>query len=322
MADNPVKQLILRGPLMVDIDGQALQADERDFLQHPSVGGIILFERNFQSKSQISDLIAEIKSLRDHPLLVAVDQEGGRVQRFKEGFEALPPLLEIGNLYDQDSEAGLQRAFDLGKRMASELVEVGVDFSFAPVLDRADMKSQIIGDRAFHADPVAICALASRYIDGVHEAGMKATGKHFPGHGGVHGDSHLMQPTDKRSLQTLFQGDMRPYRKLGNKIDAVMTAHIQFSTISKELPTFSWYWLRKILRQELKFKGLIFSDDLIMKGAHSAGSIQQRATLALEAGCDMILVCNDSKAARSVAKHLEKRPPPHQLRLANMVAGS
>lgn len=315
------KKLTLRGALMTDVEGLTLTVQEKIFLQHPSVGAVILFSRNFESREQIASLIKDIKSLRDPALLIAVDQEGGRVQRFKDGFHLLPPLLTIGDRYDEDSEAGLKLAYELGKRMAEELIEVGVDFSFAPVLDCADERSEVIGDRAFHTEPVVITALANRYIEGMHDAGMKATGKHFPGHGGVHGDSHLVQPVDRRSMQTLYRSDMRPYRKLGARLDAVMTAHVQFPKVDDDLPTFSWIWLRKVLRQELGFRGLIFSDDLTMKGAHSAGKIEQRATKALEAGCDMVLVCNSPKDSQKVAKHLESRSAPHQVRLQRMEAG-
>lgn len=319
MAEADKPQRSLRGALMTDIEGVKLTNKERSFLCHPSIGAVILFSRNFESRKQLSGLIADIRSLRDPALLIAVDQEGGRVQRFRDGFHTLPPLLTIGDRYDEDNEAGLQLAYETGKRMAGELIEVGVDFSFAPVLDTADPRSEVIGDRAFHADPIIVTALASRYIDGMHDAGMKATGKHFPGHGGVHGDSHLLLPVDKRSMQTLFMGDMRPYRKLGDKLDAVMTAHIQYPRVTDELPTFSWIWLRKVLRQELNFNGLIFSDDLTMKGANAGGNIQTRAIRALEAGCDMVLVCNDPKAARAVASELEGRASPHQVRLQSMV---
>ena len=293
------------GPLMVDVAGLSLSADEKDFLQLPSIGAVILFSRNFESKAQVSQLISEIKSVRHPALLIAVDQEGGRVQRFKKEFFTLPAVNKFGLLYETEPDRACQQSHIAGKLMAAELIEIGVDFSFAPVLDCANFQSSVIGDRGFHTDPKAICDLAGAFIDGMVSAGMSATGKHFPGHGGVIGDSHHELPVDQRSMQELAERDLLPFRHLANKLGGVMTAHVQYPEVVDELPTFSKYWINQILRQQMGFQGVVFSDDLSMKGAHGAGSPMQRTMMALDAGCDMALICNDPKNAQYVAQHLE-----------------
>ncbi len=240
-----------RGPLMVDVAGLSLTNEERDFLQHPAVGAVILFSRNYDSPSQLKNLVAQIKRIRSPSLLIAVDQEGGRVQRFREHFFTLPPLESLGTDILTNPQQALQRAFNGARLMALELRQYGIDFSFAPVLDIANPSSEVIGNRGFHQQPDCITQLASAYVDGMVSAGMQATGKHFPGHGGVAEDSHLETPTDLHSLETLMRSDLKPYRELGNQLAAVMTAHVAFPNVDQDLPTFSSFWIQKELRQTL-----------------------------------------------------------------------
>lgn len=290
---------IALGSLMLDVEGLELAAADIRRLQDASVGGVILFARNFQSREQVSDLNKEIRQLREPELLIAVDQEGGRVQRFQAGFTQLPPMSAFGRLLDApdaDKTAVLALARNTAQLMAEEVIACGVDFSFAPVLDLAMHEDTVIGDRAFHADPEKLIAIALAFIQGMNAAGMQATGKHFPGHGHVLVDSHLETPVDQRQLSDIEALDMRPFIALKNQLSAVMTAHIDYSDIDKALPTFSSFWLQKILRQQIGFNGLIFSDDLSMHGACIGGNIVERAELALKAGCDMLLVCNDPAA--------------------------
>ena len=293
------------GPLMVDVVGQALDKDDIDLLCHPAVGSVILFKRNYQSRQQISELTKHIKSLRTPELVVAVDQEGGRVQRFQDEFFRLPPAHQFASVYDQKPEQGRQLAQSAGLVMATEIIETGVDFSFAPVLDSADLNSEVIGDRAFHDSPRAIVDLAEAFIKGMNAAGMAATGKHFPGHGGVIEDSHFECPVDHRKLNELESCDLVPYRQLAHQLGGVMTAHVAFPNINGSLPTYSEFWLKQVLREDIGFKGVIFSDDLTMKGALGAGSISERCDLALQAGCDCALICNDPEAARTAAEQLK-----------------
>jgi len=303
---------------MADVSGLVLTAEEKEFLQHPALGAVILFNRNFASPEQLHELVAEIKEIRSPDLLIAVDQEGGRVQRFRDQFVRLPALQELGADIDSSPEQALQRAFNGARLMALELRQYDVDFSFAPVLDIANPQSQIIGDRGFHSLPKHIPALAKAYIDGMKSAGMQATGKHFPGHGGVLEDSHLETPIDRRDLDTLRQQDLIPYQHLGNQIAAIMTAHISFPNVDPDLPTFSSFWIQQVLRKEIGFDGLVFSDDLTMKGAEEGGTPIERADKALAAGCDMILICNDPDNARIVAEHLGDRTQVNQTRLQRM----
>ena len=313
------------GPLMVDVSGAQLSADEAAFLSQPAIGGVILFARNYESREQVAHLIDEIKSIRSPSLLIAVDQEGGRVQRFKHEFFALPAVYRFGQAYQQDPKSARHLCHAAGCLMATELVQVGVDFSFAPVLDCANLNSTVIGDRGFHEQPEIIAALAGAFIDGMSDAGMAATGKHFPGHGGVTADSHFTLPVDGRSLDQIAECDLAPYKKLANTLRGVMTAHIQFPRVDIDPPTFSAFWLNKILRQEIGFSGLIFSDDLSMKGAHVAGNAMdavERTKRALQAGCDMALICNDPKSAARVADELGKSWAANQPRLLAMHAKS
>lgn len=287
------------GAVMLDAEGLSLNDDDIRRLQDPSVGGVILFARNFSNREQVCKLIADIRALREPELLIAVDQEGGRVQRFKEGFTRIPPMAEFGLLYDQageDKSEVLARVRTTGQLMAEELIECGVDFSFAPVLDLGLHDETVIGNRAFHANTDKLITIAAAFIDGMQAAGMQATGKHFPGHGHVLADSHLETPLDTRSLEAIRADDMQPFIALKDKLAAVMTAHIHFPAVDPALPTFSSRWLKEILREEVGFKGLIFSDDLTMHGALVGGNIVDRADLAIKAGCDMVLVCNDHAA--------------------------
>ena len=318
MSDKPLKLPL--GPLMVDVTGTSLSNDDAELLCQPAVGAVILFGRNYQNPLQISKLIEDIKKLRAPSLLVVVDQEGGRVQRFRDGFFRLPAMHSFCNIYDAKPERGMELTETAGYLMAVELLETGLDFSFAPVLDCANPLSEVIGDRGFHEQPSGIVELAGAFIKGMNSAGMAATGKHFPGHGGVTEDSHFDFPVDHRSLSELESCDLIPYRALAQNLGGIMTAHVAFPNIDASLPTFSSYWLNTVLRKEIGFNGLIFSDDLTMKGAHGAGSVLQRTRATLEAGCDMALICNDSAAAFDVARQIGCDFSTDQVRLEAMRA--
>jgi len=290
---------MLLGPIMCDLRGVQLEADEREMLCHPHVGGVILFTRNFESVEQISELTKSIHELRQPRLLIAVDHEGGRVQRFREGFSRLPACAlfsECGTI--NHAEPIAQQA---GWLMAAELLAVGVDLSFAPVLDVGGTISQVIGDRAFHTRPENVSRLARAYMKGMKEAGMAAVGKHFPGHGSVVEDSHVAIPYDKRSLADIRMHDLIPFERMIHAgLPALMPAHVIYPEIDKHPAGFSEFWLKKILRQELEFQGTIFSDDLSMAGAEIMGSYPERAEAALNAGCDMVLACNNQEGALSI----------------------
>ena len=298
---------LTRGALMVSIEGTELNTADESLLGRQSVGGLILFSRNYQSKSQASKLIQAVRRINPN-ILIAVDQEGGRVQRFREGFLSLPALARLGALYREDRSAGLAAAEECGWAMAAELVALGVDFSFAPVLDVYSETSRVIGDRAFSPNPAGLSELALSYVKGMNSAGMAATGKHFPGHGTVDADSHVELPIDRRSLEEITAHDLIPFSALAKSLGGIMPAHVLYPEVDSLCAGFSPLWLKKILRAQLKFSGVIFSDDLTMDAAHSAGSIEERADLALLAGCDMVLVCNDGEAATRVADFLERNP--------------
>ncbi|TQV81398.1 beta-N-acetylhexosaminidase [Exilibacterium tricleocarpae] len=302
---------------MLDIEGTELDAQDRDVLLDPQVGGVIFFARNFVSRAQITALSTEIRALRP-TLLLAVDQEGGRVQRFKEGFTRLPPMQCFHQLHCDDTAAALALARDSGWLMAAELIDSGLDFSFAPVLDADADRCGAIADRAFSADVERVTALAGAFIEGMHEAGMAATGKHFPGHGGVVADSHLELPVDGRSWEALATADLVPFARLADRLDAVMPAHILFSEIDSRPVGFSPIWLQQRLRGELGFTGVIFSDDLSMEGAGAAGGYAERAEAALRAGCDMVLACNNRRGALEVLQHLHNLDWPIPARVATM----
>jgi beta-N-acetylhexosaminidase len=309
MSIKPIRMPL--GPVMLDVSGPALNAEDRHRLRHPRVGGVILFARNYEAPAQLKRLTREIKGLRSPALLVAVDQEGGRVQRFRDGFTRLPPAAAYGEIYDRSPARGLAAAGAGGFVMATELARVGVDISFAPVLDVASETSEVIGDRSLHRTPEGVAILAGALVRGMRRGGLKPVGKHFPGHGGVRGDSHLMLPCDVRAYREVSRCDLLPYRRLAPLLGGVMTAHVLYETVTPELPSYSPFWLRKVLRQRVGFRGLVFSDDLSMAGAGvKADDPAERARRALAAGCDMALVCNDSAAADRILDVLQYRPAP------------
>ena len=276
------------GPVLVDVAGYDLSDHERVRLVHPSVGGVILFARNYRDKAQLLSLCQQIHALRSPHLLIAIDHEGGRVQRCREGFTKLPPMRQLGQWWDRDPVAACQGARAIGFVLASDLRECDVDFSFAPVLDLDWGESGVIGDRAFHANAEAVTALAGALIDGMKEAGMGSCGKHFPGHGWVKADSHVALPEDERSRDEL-EHDIRPFKQL--PLSAVMPAHVVYTKVDFRTAGFSPVW-HAILRDELGFDGAVFSDDLSMAGASTAGDMVARADAAWQAGCDILLVCN------------------------------
>ena len=290
---------------MLDLAGTEVQPAERKLLANKHVGGVILFARNIATRQQVCELVADIRSC-SYSILIAVDQEGGRVQRFKQGFTALPPMQVLGDLIAFNSKQGLELAKGVGWLMASEVLACGLDISFAPVLDVDRGYSSIIGDRAFSDCPNQVILAAKAFISGMNEAGMAATGKHFPGHGGVIADSHLEAPVDNRAMTELEERDLKPFISLSDDLAAVMPAHITFPNIDSSSVGFSKYWLQQILRSEIGFDGVIFSDDLTMKGADVAGSYIEKSEVALDAGCDMILVCNCPEGALEVLAHLQK----------------
>jgi beta-N-acetylhexosaminidase len=308
------------GPVMLDLHGTSLDAEERELLCHPLVGGIILFTRNFESPAQLQALMAEVHALRHPRLLVAVDHEGGRVQRFRNGFSRLPPARIFGQVWDRDHRRGRHLAEMGGWVMASELRAFGVDFSFAPVLDLDLGVSQVIGDRSFHRNAEAVTDLAGAFIQGMRKAGMAATGKHFPGHGAVEADSHVAVPVDDRPFQSILEQDIVPFQRLlADGLAAVMPAHVTYSKVDPLPAGFSPFWLKEVLRRRLGFQGVIFSDDLSMEGASVAGDHVARAEAALAAGCDVALVCNNRKAAVAIIDGLRRQPDPVlHTRLARM----
>ena len=295
------------GPIFVDITGLELSSEEETYLQHPAVGGVVLFARNYQSPQQLQRLCEQIHALRDPALIIAVDHEGGRVQRFLEGFTHLPPMAELGDSYQQDAAAALLQAEQLGFTMASELKHCGVDLSFAPVLDLNKGISQVLqGGRAISAEVDAVVAIAKAYIKGMHLAGMVATGKHFPGHGSVELDSHLDLPVDARSYAKIAGDDMQVFQRLLPELQAIMPAHIIFSAVDSKPASLSRYWLQDILRQKLAFKGIIISDCLSMQGAVKiAPDLTERVGLALNAGCDIVLVCNTQAALAGLLTNIQ-----------------
>ncbi len=297
------------GALMLDLRGTMPGEDELALLQRDCVGGVILFQRNYHSPAQLRQLTAAIRRQAPH-LLIAVDQEGGRVQRFRAGFESLPPLRAIGEVHARDPEAGLALARDCGWVMAAEIVAAGLDFSFAPVLDLFHAASPVIGERAFSDDPNAVSNLARAYIEGMSRAGMAAVGKHFPGHGMVGADSHLELPVDKRPLAALRARDMLPFVECRALLAGIMPAHVIYPDAAPETAGFSRFWLQNVLRREMGYRGVIFSDDLSMNAAHVAGAIEHRLEQALAAGCDMLLVCNAPRDALRAADWLEREKIP------------
>lgn len=309
------------GPLMIDVQGTRLLPEEREMLAHPLVGGVILFTRNYESPEQITALVDALHAAHSARPLIAVDQEGGRIQRFREGFTRLPAVAELGIEADADPERARQLAEITGWLMAAELRAVGVDLSFAPVLDIDHGRSTVIGDRAFHRDPETTAELAHSYMVGMRHAGMAAVGKHFPGHGGVAADSHVQLPEDPRKLADLRTEDLLPFERLIHYgIPALMAAHIIFPDVAPTPAAYSYNWLHTILREEFGFQGAVFSDDLSMGGAAVAGDhYSERCRIALEAGCDMVLICNSPAGVAEALDNLNASPDPaSQLRLTRL----
>lgn len=308
------------GPIMLDVVGTELCADDIRRLQHPLVGGVILFKRNYASNAQLKALTASIHAVRQPPLLIAVDHEGGRVQRFKAGFTKIPPMREFGKIWDRNPKQAKALATDAGWILAAELRAHGVDFSFTPVLDMDYGDSLVIGDRAFHLDPRAINDLAFALMQGLKKAGMGAVGKHFPGHGFVVADSHVSMPVDEREFDQIAQHDMQTFRMLiDDGIPAIMPAHVIYPAVDDKPAGFSEKWLQKILRERLGFNGAIFSDDLSMMAATAGGDVTTRVLAALNAGCDMVLLCNQPALADELLANLQWTVSAQSLsRLARM----
>lgn len=307
------------GPLMIDVAGTELTSEDREILSHPLVGSVILFSRNYASVAQLEALVRDIRSVRRPPLLVAVDHEGGRVQRFRSDFTALPPQRAVGRAYDLDPDAGRRLAWQCGWLLAAELRAVGVDMSFAPCVDLDYGVSEVIGDRAYHRDPEVVSRLAVACIQGMRAAGMAATAKHFPGHGAVVVDSHKALPVDRRPLEALGE-DLLPYRRLiANGLASVMVAHVLFPEVDAAPAGFSRRWIQQELRWSLGFTGAVFSDDLSMGGAAFAGTATERARRALAAGCDVLPLCNDRPAVFAALDELAGVADPlSQVRLARL----
>lgn len=313
------------GAVMLDVAGTALDADDRRRVAHPHTGGVILFARNFQSRAQVAALIASIRAVKPD-LLVTVDHEGGRVQRFRaDGFVRLPAMRALGALWDAHPTTGavdaMRAATATGFVLAADLVSLGVDLSFAPVLDLDHGPSTVIGDRAFHRDPRVVACLAASLMHGLLAAGMANCGKHFPGHGHVAADSHVAVPVDERTRDAILDDDAMPYRWLSTSLTAVMPAHVVYPEVDVSPAGFSRTWLQDVLRGALAFDGAIFSDDLSMEGASVAGDVVSAAHAALDAGCDMVLVCNDPRRADALLAGLvDRRDPASQSRLAALRA--
>ena len=305
---------------MLDIEGVTLTPADRDLLREPAVGGLILFTRNYESPQQVADLVAEVRALRSPPLLIAVDHEGGRVQRFREGFSEIPAMRRLGHEYDEDADEALRLARLAGWLIASELRAAGIDLCFAPCVDLDWGLSEVIGDRAFHSNPDVVGELAAEFSRGLRSAGMAAVVKHFPGHGAVVADSHQQLPVDRREYGDILD-DTRPYdRLIGNGLAAgVMLAHVVYREMDDMPAGFSSFWIERELRSRLGFGGAVFCDDLSMKATSAYGSMRRRAKRALDAGCDMILVCNDRRAAEQAVQALNDYTNPLSLvRLARL----
>ncbi|MEG0826863.1 beta-N-acetylhexosaminidase [Acinetobacter albensis] len=304
------------GALMLDIAGTELTQEDIQLLQAPQVGGMILFSRNIESPPQVRALTDHMRRIRPD-ILIAVDQEGGRVQRLKQGFSLLPAMGRLGDLYNTQPQQAVALAEQCGWLMAIEVLAVGIDFSFAPVLDLNDV-SDVIGDRSFAQNIQDIVPLASAFMQGMKRAGMANTGKHFPGHGSVKADSHVAAPVDSRSFEDIYAKDMQTFIQLMPQLDALMPAHVIYDQIDPNPAGFSPYWIQTILRQKLKFDGVLFSDDLTMQAACVVGGADARIQAALKAGCDMGLVCNDRSAACTALEGINDLALPNQERLERM----
>lgn len=308
------------GPLMVDIAGLALDDEDREVLAHPLVGGVILFSRNYENLPQLEALTAEIHAIKTPPLLIAVDQEGGRVQRFREGFTRLPPLRLIGNGYAQNPKLSAELAETAGWTMAAELAAVGIDFSFAPVVDIDTGVSGVIGDRAFHRDPEIVAALARAWVNGVRRAGQIAVAKHFPGHGSVAPDSHTEVVEDPREYDAIAKDDLAPFRRMiALDVAAVMMAHVIYPAVDEEPASLSRRWIKEELRHRMNFNGAVFCDDLSMHAVAARGDVIDIARQALTAGCDMLPVCNNRATVERLLEHSGAYENPNsRLRLARL----
>lgn len=317
MSEN--KELAL-GPVMLDIAGPELSAADRERLHHPLAGGVILFSRNYASPQQLQRLTSDIHAMRSPSLLIGVDHEGGRVQRFREAFTAIPAMRTLGRAWDAAPQQAKVLAHATGFVLAAELRACGVDFSFAPVLDVDYGNSGVIGDRALHSDPHVIAELARVLVQAFREAGMTAVGKHFPGHGHVRADSHLEVPVDDRRYSEIERSDLLPFRRLiASGLGGIMPAHVVYPHVDERPAGFSRVWLTKILRGQMGFQGVVFSDDLSMEGASVAGNVTERATAALDAGCDMVLVCNQPSCVDEILENMNYTMPAVNLaRLARM----
>ncbi len=289
------------GPLLIGLGGFEVSAEESAWLCHPAVGGVVLFTRNYHDLTQLAELTASISQAAGRDLLICVDHEGGRVQRFRDGFTRLPPLSVLGKMYLESAPNALDFAYRHGRVMATELLLCGVDLSFAPVLDLGD-RSVVIGDRAFAADPKLIIELSKAYIGGMHDAGMAATGKHFPGHGSVEADSHTDDVKDPRPFEMIEAADLKPFAALADKLDAMMMAHVLYPAVDARPAGYSSFWIQTVLRGKLAFKGTIFSDDLGMYAAKVAGGLVARVRDSLLAGCDAVLICDPQDVRQFMAQ--------------------
>lgn len=294
-----------KASLMIDIEGPFLSQEDIELIGSPHVGGLILFERNFLDRNQITDLCFEIKSKKPE-IIIAVDQEGGRVQRFKKGFSQIPPMQRLGDLVSYDKHAGLDLCKNAGWLIASELIASGIDLSFSPILDLDQDLSSIIGDRAFSDQIDIVIECARAFIFGMNEAGMACVGKHFPGHGSISEDSHLEKPIDRRALNEIENKDLIPFKELINNLDGIMTAHILFPDVDERITTFSKIWIKQILKEQMKFEGMIFSDDLSMEGTSEFKSFYDKTKNAIISGCEMILICNNREGAKDALKYFEE----------------
>ena len=308
------------GRIMLDIESTSLSDEDKFVIKNKHVGGIIFFSRNFESYEQIKNLIIEIKNIKEN-IIFAVDHEGGRVQRFKNEFTKIPSMQEISLYAKKNTNSKIFK--EIAWLSSSELLSAGIDINFAPVLDLDKNSSSIIGDRAFSNEAQEVIKNASFFIDGMNEAGMSSTGKHFPGHGGVVEDSHKEMPTDNRSFEEIDSGnnDLEPYRKLSTKLDAVMCAHILFPKIDKYIPSFSNYWLKDFLRNELNYRGLVLSDDLTMLGAGN-DLCYEKVEKSLKAGCDMVLICNDRNGAKQAIDFMENKDIDRSIEIAKLKSSS
>ena len=304
---------------MVDVVGPLLTDEDRERIRHPAAGAVILFARNYENPEQLAALTAEIERLREPALPVCVDHEGGRVQRFREGFTAIPPMRSLGKLWDRDGDLARQAATSIGYIIAAELGAHGVDFSFAPVLDLDYGGSSVIGDRALHFDPTAVGALGACLVRGLSQGGVAAVAKHFPGHGYAEADSHVAVPRDERAFKEILRKDLAPYKPVIDAgLAAVMPAHVIYPQVDANPAGYSPHWLQEVLRKQLGFQGIVFSDDLSMDGAAVAGGPPERARAALEAGCDMVLLCNNPAGLDALLESLKEVQLANPERLERM----